>query len=118
MGTQPPQSPDHLSIDSIVAPALPKPSSLVRTFTELEEHFYRVHAAGLAQDIQESKKYAHRIFCLISCWIGAVLLLLVAAGIGYNFALPSSVLLSVIGSTTVNVLGIFYIVTHYLFPKR
>jgi len=28
------------------------------------------------------------------------------------------VILAIIGSTTLNVLGIFYIVTHYLFPKR
>jgi hypothetical protein len=117
MGT-PPQQSASLSIENIVAPQLPEPSSIVKNFTELEEHFYRVHAAGLAQDIQERKKYAHRIFCLICSWIGAVFLLIVACGIGYRFSLPSSVLLAVIGSTTLNVLGIFYIVTHYLFPKR
>jgi hypothetical protein len=110
--------PKAVTIDNILVPALPQPSPLVKTFTKLEEDFFRVHAAGLQQDIEERKKYAHRIFVLICFWIGAVFLLLIAVGVGYHFALSNSVLLAVIGSTTVNVLGIFYIVTHYLFPKR
>jgi len=110
----------QLSIENIHAPELPRPSPEVQQYTELEENFYRVHTAGIEQDIRERKKYAHRIFCLICSWIGAVFLLLVAEGFGstFHFALPSSVILAVIGSTTINVLGIFYIVTHYLFPKR
>src|SRR5881296_1293307 len=115
MGSQPQQTPGNpLSIESIVAPPLPQPSSIVKQFTALEEQFYSIHARGLEQDINERKKYAHRIFVMICSWIGAVFLLLIASGIGFHFSLPEAVLLAVIGSTTVNILGIFYIVTHYL----
>ena len=109
-----------LSIESIKAPILPQPSPTVQKFTALEEHFYRVHAAGLQQDIQERKKYAHRIFCLICSWLSAIFLLLILQGFGPHsrFKLSDSIVLAAIGSTTVNVLGIFYIVTHYLFPQR
>lgn len=80
----------------------------------------KAHVEGLKQDIGERKKYAHRIFVLICFWLFAVLLLLIAEGLSGidHFVLPEGVILAIIGSTTLNVLGIFYIVTHYLFPKR
>lgn len=34
------------------------------------------------------------------------------------FRLETSVLLAAIGATTVNVLGLLYVVAHYLFPKQ
>jgi hypothetical protein len=95
--------------------------------TVLEEEsveFERVKAEldSYKQDTQERKKYAHRIFCMISCWIGGIFLILLLEGFDgiprSFFHLSDEVLLASIGSTTVNVLGIFYIVTHYLFPKR
>jgi hypothetical protein len=113
-------NPDELSIDSIKVPHLPEPSAYVKKFTQLEENFYIVHTAGIEQDIKERKKYAHRIFCLISAWLISIFILLIVDGLGkyLGFSLTDAVMLAVIGSTTVNVLGIFYIVTHYLFPQR
>jgi len=35
-----------------------------------------------------------------------------------EFKLSDPVMLAVIGSTTVNILGILYVVANYLFPKR
>jgi len=45
---------------------------------------------------------------------------LVADGIARSkwFSLPQAVLLALIGGTSADVLGIFYIVTHYLFPQN
>ena len=117
MGSNPQAAPE-VSIDSIRVPSFPKPSATLKEFTEIEEEFYKAHTSGLRQDIAERKIYAKRIFVLICCWLVAAFLLLVADGIGFHFALSDSVVLAVIGSTTINVLGIFYIVTHYLFPKR
>ena len=34
------------------------------------------------------------------------------------FMLSENIMLAAIGSTTVNVLGILYVVANYLFPKR
>ena len=84
----------------------------------LESAHRRAVIAGLEQDTEERKKYAHRIFVLICIWIGCVFLIVAAQGIGYHFSLAEGIVLAVIGTTTVNVLGIFYIVAHYLFPNR
>jgi len=48
-----------------------------------------------------------------------VLLLLQGFGLrSWEFKLSDPVMLAVIGSTTVNILGILYVVANYLFPKR
>ena len=116
---QQPEAKSDISLDSIKVPDLPKPSEAVREYSDLEAEHYKTHTTGLKQDIAERKTYAYRIFVLICCWLIAVFLLLIAEGFAFHgFALSNAVVLAVIGSTTVNVLGIFYIVTHYLFPKR
>jgi hypothetical protein len=82
----------------------------------------KAHVRSLKQDIEERKTYARRIFGLICSWVAGLFLLLAAQGLGQwwwlKFSLPHPVLLAAIGSTTVNVLGLFYIVAHYLFPTR
>ena len=74
------------------------------------------------QDTDERKRYAHRIFCLICTWLCGVFLILLLQGFRSTqfygwFQLSQPVLLALIGSTTLNVLGVFIIVTHYLFPN-
>jgi hypothetical protein len=112
-----------LALDSISASAIDKVSidADSRTLLEkqiLEAQFLRERIRSLSQDIDERKKYDHRIFCLICAWLAATFLVLIANGIqgGKWFALPQPVLLALIGGTSADVLGIFYIVTHYLFP--
>lgn len=77
-------------------------------------------AKSYEQNINERKKYAGRIFALICYWLAGVFLLLLADGESglTHFFLPEGVILAIIGSTTLNVLGIFVIVTHYLFPQQ
>lgn len=71
------------------------------------------------QDRTERQKYAHRVFCLISCWLIGVFLLLVAQGWALRgFRLSDSIVITAVGSTTASVLGLFLIVANYLFPKR
>jgi hypothetical protein len=70
------------------------------------------------QDIDERKKYAGKIFKLICFWVGGMMVVICLsswAGVtGFRTATP--VLLALVGSTTATVLGLFYIVAHYLFP--
>lgn len=89
------------------------------------------------QDTSERKRYASRVFVLICCWVGAILSILFFQGflsqssgdillkwgsayfrIPWRFSLSDPVLLALIGSTTVNIIGLFVIVMNYLFPKR
>jgi hypothetical protein len=88
---------------------------------ELDKQKQKAILAGLVQDIAERKKYAGRIFCLISLWLVGIFLLLILQGFGSNnhwFALSESIVISAIGGTTINVIGIFIVVAKYLFPKR
>ena len=85
----------------------------------------------IKQDMDERKVYANRIFSLVTYWLIFIAVILIAAGyhsyelkIGDEFIfsfnglkLSDTVILSLIGSTTLNVLALFYIVANYLFPK-
>jgi hypothetical protein len=92
----------------------------IKALANIQEAFARERIRSLSQDIDERKIYAHRIFCLICCWLMGCFLLLIVEGLAHwtQFSLPEGVLMAIIGSTTVDVLGIFYIVTHYLFPQN
>jgi hypothetical protein len=91
---------------------------------DLQKEHARAILRGVKQDIDERKKYAKRFFILACFWLAAITVLLALQGFGsfwfglMPFKLADSVLLAVIGSTTVNVLGILYVVANYLFPKR
>jgi hypothetical protein len=101
--------------------------------TKIEELDYERVAAeifGLKPDIGESRRYADKLFWLISVWLGTVMLALFTNGcemkrsfLGNTFEfslkrLDSEVLIALIGGTTATVLGLFVIVANYLFPKR
>ena len=124
----------NADLNQIAAPSPEQVSKVPDKPTELEAALaqkarLQIENDGLRQNITERKKYAHRIFVMICIWLASVFLILVLEGFGsagttlsierttIRFNLPSSVILAVVGSTTINVLGIFYIVTNYLFPK-
>lgn len=108
----------ELSIESIKAPD-PLPTPALRQLYDYEKDLYGVHTAGLRQDIAERKKYALGMFILSCFWILAIYTILILAGFRiHGFALSDSVLLGAIGGTTANILGMFFIVARYLFPKR
>jgi hypothetical protein len=78
---------------------------------------------GLEQALNLRKEFAWDIFYLIIAWLAVLFVLLIFQGFaitvcGHNFRLSDSVVLALIGGTTVNVLGIFIIVVRHLFPQR
>jgi len=113
-----------IDVDAIVEPE--KPSAAADSKTAAEEKAlyaqeWQTYIESLTQDKEERKKYAKRIFVLLSLWLGGVFVLLVLQGIGSPrnwFQLDDSVLLAAIGGTTINVIGIFLVVARYLFPQR
>jgi len=94
------------------------------TKTKEEEHDLKnqkikTSIRGLSQNIQERKKYAGRFFILSCCWMITITGVVMLDGwTVLGFRLSDKVVLALIGSTTINVLGILYVVAHYLFPKR
>jgi hypothetical protein len=105
------------------APAGPnEPDSETRKEEEdLDRQERQARITGVLQDINERKKYAGRIFCLVSLWLIGIFLLLLLDGFlsPINvFHLANSVLIAAIGGTTLNVIGIFIVVARYLFARR
>jgi hypothetical protein len=88
----------------------------------LENQRLQAEVAGLTQDTAERKRYALCFFVLACVWIAVITAVLLLQGFGFfckwPFKLSEPIVLAVIGSTTVNVLGILYVVANYLFPKR
>lgn len=72
-----------------------------------------------SQNIKERKKYAKLFFILACSWLLLIIGIVVLDGFHFQgFNLSDRVTLTLIGSTTVNLLGILYAVANYLFPKR
>lgn len=71
---------------------------------------------NLQQDRKERKRYANKIFALVALYLVCVGFILSASGLGSaHFSLSDSVLLTLLGTTTANVLGTFFFVANYLF---
>lgn len=77
---------------------------------------------SIKQDREERKVYAGKTFNLLCVYMVCVGVLLLMSGYSESenakFHLSDPVLLAILGTTTTNVLGIFYFVANYLFPKR
>ena len=78
----------------------------------------KIEVKSREQDMAARQLYANRIFWLIATWLLVVFFFLVGDGFSLGgFDLTDAVLISLIGGTTANVIGIFLIVVSYLFPK-
>ena len=113
-----------LSLDSILPPKEISETPDQKTAEELKTLELEERAARLAklnQDLELREKYSGKLFDLIKYWLAAIFLLLLLQGFvgvhGY-FALSDKVLITIIGGTTINVLGLFAIVANYIFPKE
>ncbi len=85
---------------------------------DLDIQYGKLVNLQLEQDLTERKKYAGRIFWLIVGWIVAIFAVVGLQGFSYfGFSISDNVLITLIGGTTINVLGIFIVVANYLFPK-
>lgn len=74
---------------------------------------------SIRQDREERKVYASKTFDFLCIYMMCVgLLLFMSGSTTASLQLSDSVLIVILGTTTTNVLGIFYFVANYLFPKR
>ena len=87
--------------------------------SDLEQERERAELDDIIQDRDQRKKYSNRLFWLIAGWLISVLLIVMLHGFSWSsFELSTAIITTLIGSTTVSVLGLFAIVANYLFPKR
>lgn len=71
-----------------------------------------------AQDISMRRKYAEQIFTFVSLYMFGVFFILFLSGSPSSFRMSDSVLMTLLGTTTANVIGILVIVAKYLFPNK
>lgn len=69
------------------------------------------------QDKNERKIYAELIFTLITIWLLFVLIIFVAIGKGF-LLYSDSVIITLLTTTTIEVIGVFLIVARYLFRVK
>jgi len=108
------------------AKAEPKPNQEANRRAALENTWFSSqqgeNLSSQKQDREERKRYAAHFFKLACSWVMVISALLVLQGFhGYGaweFHLSDPVTLSAIGATTINILGILYVVAKYLFPPR
>jgi len=77
----------------------------------------RLKNDGIAQDMDERKVYAHRIFILICMWLFLVAIVIIATGNG-NLHYSDGVMVTLLTTTSANVIGLFVLVTKYLFNPK
>jgi hypothetical protein len=122
MPDNPEQLPAASAIEDIGPGIVEPPSPEIETRAKQEREFFGTKIRGENQNIEERKKYAHRTFCLICAWLTSVFLLLLLQGFeGFpasRFVLDKTIIITVVGTTTASVLGIFIVVMHYLFPTK
>jgi hypothetical protein len=115
---------DKPDLERIAAQVLPKIPDDPDPHTEeeiddLDAQQRKLFLADLQQDIDLRREFAGKIYWLVIIWVLAILAIVVLQGFRIcNFELSNSVLLALIGSSTLNIVGLLYVVTHYLFPKN
>lgn len=85
---------------------------------ELENAAREGENAGDDQDRLQRKEFADKIFDFVRNYMLFVCIVLFLKGITSQFYLSDSVIITLLGTTTANVIGILIIVVTYLFSRE
>lgn len=85
---------------------------------ELENEALEGENQGDAQDREQRKDFADRIFSFVCNYMIFVCILLFLKAITPRFYLSDNVIITLLGTTTANVIGILIIVVTYLFSRK
>ena len=109
----------------------PHQDRFVFTTEQVEAAMGQKRVEELGVDIELRKTYANKAFLLAVGWIAGILLLLVmnssedSINLSYwgglyhlRVRISDTVMLALVGSTTLNILGGFYLVLKYLFKAK
>ena len=86
---------------------------------QLENEARRVENESESQNKEQRKDFAERIYSFASIYmLGVFLILFIVGTETTNFYLSDNVLITLLGTTTANVIGILIIVVTYLFSRK
>lgn len=92
---------------------------LPSTRQELEIEELKEVVRGKRQDRRQRKQFAYCIFAFICVYMLVVLAIIALAGLSaWGFSLNEGTLITLLSTTTANVLGLFIIVAKYLFHAK
>jgi hypothetical protein len=112
----------QLDLNSVSAPPLIGDQADVSLAQDEVRYFARERESiilkGLADDQEARNKWGERVFWLLAGWLIADFLCVCFQGFGYKgFHVSDPIIITLVSTTTVNVIGLGYIVANYLFPK-
>lgn len=89
-----------------------------------ERNYEELELENLTQNIQLRKLYAGLLFSVLVFWIFVIMYVVLSTASGCQMLMPrvgfhlsDAVVITLITTTTANVVGFFFAVTNYLFPK-
>ncbi|WP_303224030.1 hypothetical protein [Butyricimonas faecihominis] len=85
---------------------------------ELENAAIEGENEGDSQDRKQRKEFADKIFDFVRNYMLFVCIVLFLKGITSQFYLSDTVIVTLLGTTTANVIGILIIVVTYLFSRK
>ena len=98
---------------------LPKVDGTAKEERDWFEESNRLDNANKAQNMGLRKSYAKLIFGVMCFWLAAVLSVVIFDGFHYDgFALQPTVVITLLSTTTANMLGIWAIIFKYLFKDK
>ena len=92
-------------------------SSEKRVSKRYREGLEDEHIKALRQDREQRKKFAEDVFTVIVIYIAVVMFILIAYGLSMLY-FSDAVLITLLSTTTANILSLLVIVFNYLFPKK
>lgn len=84
---------------------------------DLENARKEAELANLKQDVELRKTYSNRFFWLMCVYLLVVELFLIGAGLK-SLTLSDTVLVTLLSTTTANIVGILIVVARYIFPDH
>jgi hypothetical protein len=88
-------------------------------FRKVELRLKQEELTGNSQDRTARKEFANKIFYLLLVFLGITLLIVIAAGIiPIAFSLSDTILITLLATTSANVIGIFIFVVKYIFKAN
>lgn len=86
---------------------------------KLENETKKLHNREIEQSIELREKYSSKIFWFIIWWSIGLFLILILQGSSYAYEKINwndNIIITLIGTTFIQVLGLMIIVLHYIFP--
>ncbi len=85
---------------------------------DLEQRKAEAELQEQLDQIKHRRWYAGLIFVFVSVWVASIFAVLLADGWAlWGLDIADSVMVTLVGGTTISVLGLFAVVANYFFPK-